>query len=526
MPASTSTTPHHTTSPHHTTPRFQQPTHAHRLSGTAFGHCRRRRQHCTARHSTQTPRLRLVVFTACTSLHTRFPAGHIQSCLLSHAASQRPLSALSSMSVSLLSGVCGEFDPQWEFDCPKWRDLRRADEADEADSWFGASDHSTSRDESSSAQTTGQRQRGASASRKRQQQHQRAASSSPSTSELVSPHRPPLPPLLRVKHKSDSVLCLSHSSTAHSLSHSSVYPVLPVRSVTPLTHPEPFKLSTQRRASRPALHAEVSQQTAALGHAQAQAQPRALSAASSHKENKRLQANSSQRSRPQSQSVKQRRGLVTSVPDVVSRLYTLKPQPLSVRTNRTESHFHTHTATASRSNAAKPTTVRAEVSGRARPFSHASVAASPASSPCPSPRPSPARSPASSPLSSARRITRPLPFRLASDVRAEQRRQWDAARSAESAEQSATAAAVDSGRLAAERRERRQQRQSLVHQPLPMPHFDAPFVPEKSKHSLTAPASPKLRTAQRASVGELTLSRRQQQPAAVAATRQRCSSRW
>ena len=378
-----------------------------------------------------------------------------------------------------------EYDAQWEFDCPKWRDLRRANDEDGADSWFGATQpHSQHPTNTRTASTS-----------IKQQQHQRAASAihppSECSSKQSSLHS-------RVKAASDGVLSLSLPSYCQS----ALYPVLPVRSVTPLTQPEPFKLTTERRASRAAPSTLHSHST----HRQQQSQPQPLTrtlphqrssvAAVTDKENTRSTA-SSQPTRPYSQSMKkQAAASSTCVADVVSQLYTHRPQPLNVRTNRSEAHGQSTTGPTSKAHKAR-TSRPMQVSG-VRPSSRASVAASPAISPDASPTPTPS---ASSPLCSTRRITRPLPFRLASDVRAEQRRQWEVARLAVSAERSVTVAAAETEKAAAERRDRRQIRHSLVHQPLPMPAFDTVFVPEKSKHTLTAPASPKLRTKLRASVG-------------------------
>ena len=412
-----------------------------------------------------------------------------------------------------------EFDPQWEFDCPKWRDLRRADDFDDADSWFGdaplpADDAANSTLSLATTAATASRARGKAASGHREpstvptasaHQHKRAASSSHPHSErgpqLPSQHS-------RVKHKSDSVLCLSQPAYSHLHSHpgpAHVYPVLPVRSVTPLTQPEPFQLTTAGRGSR----AAVSQVSA-----------------STNKENKRP-AVSNKVARPQSQSVKHKvAAAVPVVSDVVSRLYTVKPQPLTVRTNRSEVHGQPSNVALTHATNWKST--RSVQPSSARPSHRASIAASPAVSRRPSPRstPSPRPSPTSSPLCSVRRITRPLPFRLASSVRAEQRRRWDAARSQVSAQRAVSAAAVENEKAAAERVDRRHLRHSLVHQPLPMPAFESVFVPEKSRHTLTAPESPKLQTKLRASVGQ-TLSR-QQHNTATSSTQQRLrgSSRW
>ena len=418
-----------------------------------------------------------------------------------------------------------ECEPAWEFDCPKWRDLRRADEADEADSWFGQPVQAVARDPSQHFTETARdssHARTASSGQQQQQQHQRAASASQHWSDSSQQS---IARLGRVKHASDSLLCLSQPS--HSSSHY-VYPVLPVRSVTPLTQPEPFQLSTERRASRAvASNAAATSERPQLTR---QPQPHSVGAAASNKENKRS-AVCSQPRRPQSHSTKHRAATSSAaVSDVVKRLYgaqgSNKPQPLAVRTNRTEPLGRPVQLSTSGAMATKSS--RPVQSRLVRAAPRTSIAASPLPTPCPSPRPplSPRQSPTSSPLCSVRRITRPVPFRLASDVRAEQRREWDAARQAVSAQRSATQAAADTERVAAERVDRHHLRHSLVHQPLAMPAFDTVFVPEKSRHALTAPASPRLQTKLRASAGQPL---KQQQPHSTRSSNaqwQRASSRW
>ena len=110
-------------------------------------------------------------------------------------------------------------------------------------------------------------------------------------------------------------------------------------------------------------------------------------------------------------------------------------------------------------------------------------------------------------------------------MRAEQRRQWQAARTASSAQREAAVAVSESDRAAADRTDRQLLRHELIHQPLPMPAFDTVFVPEKSRHALTAPTSPRLHTKMRASVGAQ-LTRKQPGAQQKDPRSQRCSSRW
>ena len=94
--------------------------------------------------------------------------------------------------------------------------------------------------------------------------------------------------------------------------------------------------------------------------------------------------------------------------------------------------------------------------------------------------------------------TEAVDVRLQSEARATQRQRWEEWRRAEREAEEERRRAAREAEAGVQRRELQRLRDSLIHQPTPLPTFAAPQPPAKSSRPLTSPLSPDLQTRHRA----------------------------